>query len=139
MERLRLVQVGLGGFGSRWLEILHGTPEIELAAVVDPSAPARAAALERVGAVPAFDDVEAAIAAVRAEAVLIVAPPALHEPVALAALRAGWHVLSEKPLADSLQAAARLLVAAERAGRIFMVSQDYRWSAPIATLRHHLR
>lgn len=139
VEQLRVVQVGLGGFGSRWLEIVHGAPDVALAAVVDASAAARGAALERVGDVPAFASVEEAIAAVQADAVLIVAPPVAHEPVALAALRAGWHVLSEKPLADDMAAAARLVVAAERSGRVFMVSQDYRWSAPIATLRQHLR
>lgn len=139
MEKLRIVLAGLGGFGSRWLEVLQHAPEATLAGVVDASAQARAAAVQRVGDVPTFGNVEAAIAAVQADALLIVVPPAMHEQVATAALRAGWHVLSEKPLADDLAAAARLVVVAERAARIFMVSQDYRWSAPIATLRHHLR
>lgn len=139
VEKLRIVQVGLGGFGSRWLDVLHQANEVELAAVVDASAEARDRAVEKVGPVPACGSIAEAMSTVAAEAVLIVVPPALHEEVALAALDAGWHVLSEKPLADDLPAAARLLAATERAGRVFMVSQNYRWSAPIATLRHHLQ
>jgi len=83
--------------------------------------------------------IEEAVATVTADAALIVVPPALHEPVALAAMAAGWHVLSEKPLAHDLAAAYRLVAAVERTGLTFMVSQDYRWSAPVATLRHHLQ
>src|SRR5436309_3874937 len=95
--------------------------------------------MERLGDVPALSSIEEVVATVTADAALIVVPPALHEPVALTALAAGWHVLSEKPLADDLAAAYRLVAAVERTGLTFMVSQDYRWSAPVATLRHHLQ
>jgi predicted dehydrogenase len=139
VDKLRIVLVGLGGFGSRWAEVVQRSSEATLAAVVDASAQARAAAADRLGDVPALGSVEEAIGAVQADAVLIVVPPALHEPVALAALEAGWHVLSEKPLADDLPAALRLVAAAERTGFTFMVSQNYRWFAHIATLRGHLR
>jgi len=136
---LRITQVGLGGFGMEWLDVLLGADGVALAAVVDVSAEARTAARERGGGVPAFVVIEEALAAAPSDAVLIVVPPEMHEPVALAALRAGRHVLSEKPLAGDLAAAARLVAAVERTGLTFMVSQDYRWSEPVATLRHHLR
>jgi len=139
VDRLRIVLVGLGGFGSRWAEVVQRSPEATLAAVVDASAQARAAAVERLGDVPALASIEEAIAAVQADAALIVVPPALHEPVALAALAAGWHVLCEKPLADDLAAAFRLVAAVERTGLTFMVSQNYRWMAHVATLRRHLQ
>jgi len=136
---LRIIQVGLGGFGLEWLDVLLGAEGVALAAVVDVSAEARASAGERAGGVPAFVSIDEALATVPSDAALVVVPPEMHEPVALAALNAGRHVLSEKPLADDLAAAARLVAAVERTGRTFMVSQDYRWSAPVATLRHHLR
>jgi len=131
--------VGLGGFGMEWLDVLLGADGVALAAVVDASAEARVSAQARAGDVPAFSSIDEALAAVPSDAVLVVVPPAMHEPVALAALHAGRHVLSEKPLAGDLASAARLVTVVEQTGLTFMVSQDYRWSAPIATLRHHLR
>ncbi|GIX03129.1 MAG: oxidoreductase [Planctomycetaceae bacterium] len=46
-----------------------------------------------------------------------------HEAAALAALRAGKHVLVEKPIAVDLKAAERMVQAAQRAGRLLMVAQ----------------
>jgi predicted dehydrogenase len=49
--------------------------------------------------VPAFDTIEAALAATDAQAVYIATPVFLHAPQTIAALRAGRHVLCEKPMA----------------------------------------
>src|SRR5262249_53275754 len=50
-------------------------------------------------------------------------PPDQHEPMALAALRAGKHVLVEKPIALEPAAAARMVEAATQAKRLLMVAQ----------------
>ncbi|MBX7074742.1 MAG: Gfo/Idh/MocA family oxidoreductase [Pirellulales bacterium] len=49
-------------------------------------------------------------------------PPALHAEAAIAALRAGKHVLCEKPMALNSKDAARMMAAAEKAGRLLMVA-----------------
>jgi hypothetical protein len=63
------------------------------------------------GAVKQYTDHEAMCADPEVDAVFIGTPNQLHVPVALAAVRAGKHVLCTKPLSDS-EAAARELVAA---------------------------
>lgn len=54
-------------------------------------------------------------------------PHAHHAEVAVAAAQAGKHVLCEKPIADSLEAADRMIEAAERAGRILMIAENVRF------------
>jgi predicted dehydrogenase len=48
-------------------------------------------------------------------------PPAMHAEVSIAALNAGKHVFCEKPIALELADAARMVRAAERAGRLLMI------------------
>ena len=64
------------------------------------------------------------------DAVDVCLPHDLHAPVAVAAARSGKHVLTEKPLADTLEAADSMIAAAERAGVILMVAENERF-APV--------
>lgn len=136
MDRVRLLQVGLGFWGLDWAtEVLPRVPEVELVGYVDPDA----AALARIGAtlgVPAdrlFASLDEALARVPCEGVLASLPTAFHVPVADAALRAGRHVIVEKPFAPTLVEAAGLVRLAEGLGLTLMVSQNYRfYPAPIA-------
>jgi predicted dehydrogenase len=67
----------------------------------------------------------------RVDAVDICLPHDLHEPVALAAARAGKHILCEKPIAATLEEADRMIEACEKAGVILMVAENERFS-PLA-------
>lgn len=129
---MRLIQVGVGGFGRSWAELVARAPGVEPVAVVDSDPGARSWAEGMQGLPPgtAFSAFDEALAAVEAEAVLLVTPPATHHPLGLAALAAGKHVLMEKPLAVSLAEGEALVAAAADAGRVLMVSQNYRFRAP---------
>lgn len=78
----------------------------------------------------AYDDF-AAMAASEAkradgiEAVAIVTPNHLHAPVATAFLRAGIHVICDKPLATTVAAARDLVRLTEQSGKIFAVTYNY--------------
>ena len=70
------------------------------------------------------------------DAVSIVTPDASHAPLALQAIRAGKHVLCEKPLALNHAEAVRMLAAARRAGVVHLVNFSYRnWPALQAVAR----
>jgi predicted dehydrogenase len=69
------------------------------------------------------------------DVVSIALPNHLHASVALAALRAGKHVMLDKPMATSARAAARLVVEAKRRRRLLMVGQNQRFSPAVQTLR----
>ena len=113
---LRIVQVGVGGYGATWLQTVLAAPDrATYVGLVDVDGAALAAAATETG-VPAdrcFHSLGAALSTVAADAVLCIVPPAHHESVIVPALEAGLHVLSEKPIADT-PAAMRRILAADR-------------------------
>jgi len=69
------------------------------------------------------------------DAVVIATPNAQHAPLARAALRAGKHVLVDKPFALSTDEAAAVVDAAREAGRVVCVFQNRRYDADFLSLR----
>src|SRR3982750_4431723 len=112
MNKLRLIQAGVGGMGKAWWSTAtNASPDFDLLAIVDVSdaAVSQAGATLNVPADRRFKSLESAIDAVQADAVLTVTPPAVHVEHAKLAFARGLHLLSEKPIADTL-ANARLMV-----------------------------
>ena len=77
----------------------------------------------------------AAVAAGGFDAVDIMVPHHLHEPVATEAFAAGLHVLLEKPMAPTLDACDRILAAAAAAGTVFMVAENAQYWPEIVLAR----
>jgi len=69
------------------------------------------------------------------EAVALATPVATHHPLALSALKAGKHVLVEKPLATSSRDAEELLATARVAGRVLMVDHTFVYHPAIQKIR----
>jgi predicted dehydrogenase len=107
--------IGCGDVSSVYQEGCAPYPQIELAACADLDVD-RAAALSAKGGFPAVP-VETLLADPTIEIVLVLTPPLAHMPVSMAAIEAGKHVYSEKPLATTRADAERLLAAARLAGR----------------------
>ena len=129
--RLRLGVLGTGHFGRFHVLKAKTGARTELVGVHDAD-PARAAQVAAEVGVPALS-AEALIAA--SDAVIVACPTAWHHGLALQALRAGRHVLVEKPIAATLAEADELIAAAAMAGRVLQVGQLERFSAGMATLR----
>ena len=126
MKAMRIIQCGVGGFGAGWLSVVHRNAQFEHAALVDPNAENMAAARQKVP-MPAslcFTSLDRALAKVKADAVLVVTPPATHHPLAVKALSAGAHVLVEKPIAEDMPTALAMVRHAELHKRLLMVSQN---------------
>lgn len=118
---LRMAVVGAGAMGRAHCQTIHDdVDEVSLAAVVDVHVEAAREVGDRLG-VPAFESVEKLLAAGVAEAALVATPHPLHLPAVEACLAAGLHVICEKPMAETVSAADRMLAAARRAGRAFGV------------------
>lgn len=73
-------------------------------------------------------DWEALVADPAVDAVIVTTPPFLHHPITVAALRAGKHVLCEKPLAVSLREADQMVEAARTAGRVLSTVSQGRFA-----------
>jgi predicted dehydrogenase len=129
--------VGAGQMGRGWGETLRDCLDTEIVAWVDllPGAAARAA--DELGMPEVFTgaDLDQAITAVRPDFVVDVSPPKAHRDVTLAALARGLPVLGEKPMAATMVQAREMVAAAERAGKLYMVSQNRRYDRNLAALR----
>lgn len=119
-RRLGLAMVGLGGYGRLVMERTRGLPQIEITGMVSGNAE-RAAATAREyamgsDAIYTYENFDRVAEDERIDAVHICLPVGLHAAFAERALKAGKHVLCEKPLAASSADARRLArLAAERA------------------------
>ena len=134
---MRLIQAGVGGFGLSWLYAVRECHGFEHVALVDPSPAALSTAGEITG-VPAerrFTSLEEAIATVPADGLIDVTPAPCHESTTVTALEGGLHVLVEKPISDSMASAQAMVNAADRHGRILMVTQQYRYQDQPRCLR----
>lgn len=135
MKTLKTAVVGLGRIG--WG---YHVPEVarhegfELVAVVDPLEERRQEAREAHG-VPAYPSIEDLFAHERPDLVVIASPTRHHAGQTVAALEHGAHVFCDKPMADSLEAADRMIDAARRAGRRLMVYQPHRAGSDVLALR----
>jgi myo-inositol 2-dehydrogenase/D-chiro-inositol 1-dehydrogenase len=125
---MRVALIGYGAWGRHHARALEEAPSAELVAIVaHGEASAAQAAAERPG-LAVHRDPAAVFADPAIEAVVIAAPNALHAPLALAALRAGKHVLLEKPMALTLPDCDALVAAARDSGRVLTIGHELRVS-----------
>ena len=133
------VGIGIAGLGrSGWAihaRLLEGLPaHYRVAAVADPLAARRAEATERFGCA-AYGEFAALLDDPRVEVVVVAAPSHLHAEYTIAALRAGKHVVCEKPMATSVAEAAEMAAAAADTGRLLTVFQNYRYRSDVVKVR----
>lgn len=122
MSDLRVLVVGAGRAGMvharNYATSIRGAL---LAAVADLSPEARAAAAGELECVT-LDSPEEAVTDHRFDAVVIASPTPTHARLTVAALEAGKHVLSEKPLASNLEEGYRIVEAVEHAAGTLMMA-----------------
>jgi predicted dehydrogenase len=129
MTKARIAVAGAGLIGRQHMARLRAADSALLAAVVDPAEPARAlAAAEGVLWYPSLG---ALFAAGKPDGLIIATPNQLHEANGVEAIAAGVPTLVEKPIADSVASAERLVAAAEKAGVPLAVGHHRRHSAAI--------
>ncbi|HTX37906.1 MAG TPA: Gfo/Idh/MocA family oxidoreductase, partial [Bryobacteraceae bacterium] len=129
---MNLALIGFGFMGATHLEALRRTPEVRVAGVVTRDArklpdDLRCLTLEAALADPAIDAVD------------ICLPTYLHASVALDALRAGKHVLVEKPMALDFPSAEAMAAEAGRQGRVLMTAHVLRFWPAYVALRETVR
>ena len=141
----RMIQVGCGGFGGAWCgeflppNIADGLVEVVAAADLNPDALANAREHLHLPASQCYTDLRRAMDETEADFCTIVVPPAHHEEVVDLALAHGLHILSEKPIADTLAASCRIAAKVARAGRKMGVTMSHRFRQDVTTLRRRVQ
>lgn len=123
MARSKVVRfgvIGIGSMGQGHCASIDKAPEARLAAVCDTDA----ATAEKVAdhhQVAAFTRYRDLIRSDLCDAVIVATPHPLRPPIAIDCMKAGLHLLSEKPLAETVSAADRMIRTARRTGVAFGV------------------
>lgn len=112
MKKFRVGLIGCGGISGAHIPVLTAMENVEIAAVADIRPERAQAAAEKTGAriEPTW---ESLVSAPDIDVVHVLTPHYLHAPMAIAALQAGKHVLTEKPMASTLADAQALIRASE--------------------------
>jgi predicted dehydrogenase len=126
---LKAVLVGCGAMSQTWLDAVAQVDGLEIVGLADLD-PARVRAVaERHGLRDAVQasDVAELLARTRPDLAFDLVVPQARHAVVSAALAAGCHVLSEKPMAETLEQAKDLIVRARGAGKLHVVVQNRRY------------
>lgn len=133
LSRIRAGVIGAGFIGPVHIEALRrlGVP---VTALCDLPEGVRAAA-DRFGIEEAFGDYRELISSPKVDVVHITAPNRFHCEMSLAALRAGKHVVCEKPLAMSTRETAEIVKLAQASKTLFAVNYNVRFYPAVLQLR----
>lgn len=131
MKEIRLGLIGAGGISGMHLNALAGVPGARIVAVADVVEQNAQNRATQCGAKHVFTDYHKLLAMDEVDGVIIATPTAHHAAPAIAALKAGKDVLCEKPMADSLEAATKMVATAHETGKILMVGLKLRFSQTV--------
>ncbi len=131
---LRTVVIGVGHLGRHHARIVHESSEAELVAVVDTDAERAREIAEPLGvpAVTRVDPIPGGLDAL--DAAVIAVPTPFHADLALPLLERGLAVLVEKPLAEDVASARRLVEAAEASGAVLQVGHVERFNPAVMAI-----
>ena len=139
-DPIRVLCVGAGHMGRSHALAYHRLDGFEIVGICTRSPESRAALNRELGGhYPEYADFENALAATRPDAVSISSYPDTHAPYALAALRAGCHVFTEKPIADSVEAAEELVASARTVNRKLVAGYILRYHPSWISFIDHAR
>lgn len=126
---IKVAVVGLGRSGYNiHIGRLRGDKRFQIAAVTD-FIPARCKEVQKEFGSEIFPDVESLLKGADAEAVIVASYSNTHAPISIAALKSGRAALCEKPIADSVADAKKMLATAEKTGQKLLVHHNYRFFA----------
>ncbi len=132
---IRVALVGAGYWGPNLIRNFFVCPDTTLVAVCDMDRARLDKVLAGYPGVDAEDSFAALVRRDDVDALVIATPVGSHAPLALAGLRAGKHVLVEKPMAASVREAEAMVAAAREAGRVLMVDHTFVYSGPVRKIK----
>jgi predicted dehydrogenase len=134
--RIRFALVGCGRIGERHAQHIHNLGVLSAVCDIDPS---KVEKLSKQYGVPGYDSLESLIAnAPDTDVVAVCSPNGLHATHSIMALKAGFHVICEKPMALSVHDCGEMIKAAENANRRLFIVKQNRFNPPVAAVKRAL-
>jgi predicted dehydrogenase len=131
---IRIGIIGYGYWGPNLGRAVAECDHARLHAIADHDPDARAKAERRHVSARVVNDWRDVVSDSEVDAVLVATPVSTHHDVAMAALKAGKHVLVEKPLTDSTVSASSLVDEAARRSRILMVDHTFIYTGAVQAI-----
>ncbi len=142
-ETLKILHVGCGGMSRAWLNAVKTMDDAEIVGLVDLHKQTAWQRAEEFGlndkGTRISDNLDEALEQLKPDVVFDCTFPAAHAEITTKSLRAGAHVLGEKPLADTPDHARQSLTAAKETGKLYAVIQNRRYQDSIRSLRKFLQ
>lgn len=135
-NELSVLIAGCGSIGKRHARVLNGLGVKDLRAC-DPVPAQRQSLLTETPSVKMYESYEAGLKDAP-DTALMCTPPRLHIPMAMQAIRAGCHVLCEKPLSDTPEGIDELAALAAQAQKKVMVALCFRYHAGLVRAKRYL-
>lgn len=127
MQKLRVGVIGLG-MGSGHVNGYREHPMAEVVALADMDEKRLNIKGQEFGISSLYTDALKMIKNEKLEVVSVATPNKFHQPLTLAALKAGCHVLCEKPMAMNAREGQTMVEAAKKAGKRLMINFSYRFN-----------
>jgi len=132
---VRIGIIGTGGMARQHAEAYSGNPHCALVAAVDVDLPKASAFAQIHHIQKTYSSVRDMLACPELDAVSVVVPDRYHSAISIECLKAGKHVLCEKPLAVSLREARQITRVAQASGLVNMVNFSFRSIPAIEAMR----
>jgi predicted dehydrogenase len=129
-KKLHIAIIGTGHRAWAHIQVLKALPEFEIVALADPTPQNLDHAASLAGSkIATYADYRKMLAERNdLDGVIVITPNFLHAEVTIAALSRGINVLSEKPMATTVEDATRMIAAAEKSGKILQIGQQNRFN-----------
>lgn len=134
-HRLRVAVVGAGYWGPNLARNFRTSSDWELATICDLDTGRAQRVADGLGGVPITPSLEDVLADDAIDAVAIATPARTHHGVVLASLRAGKHVMVEKPLADDRGRGGEMVREARQRGLVLMADHTYCYTPAVLKIR----
>jgi len=136
----RATLIGLGYMGAQWARVIHESQDFRTVAYVDPSEDRRRNLRDTLGNEDfrGFANLREALVEVETDVAVVATPAFLHYDTCMAALEHGLPVIVEKPIETDWEKARQIVAEAARRRVMLMVDQNYRYTAPLRTMRRVL-
>ena len=139
MDKLKIAIIGTGNIGSTHAAAYRAHPDqAEIVACCDLDQEKAEKYAQRYDIPHVYTDMYEMMRVERPDAVSVCTWNKSHKDAAICALRAGAHVLCEKPMAMNTQQAEEMKAAAQEAGRLLMVGFVRRYGNDAAILKPHI-
>ena len=132
---LRIGVVGYGYWGPNLVRNFHETPGAQVFCVADKNPKRLDLLSSRYPGVKTMRDNRELLASPEVDAVAIATPVSTHTDLTIAALRAGKHVLVEKPMAETSAKCRTMIEEAKRAGRTLMVDHTFPFTGAVRKIK----